>query len=413
MNAILPLARRIAARILGLENPTGRAIKSLGAKGRIPINIWGDVRLKGLPPVVRRVLCGIDAHDCMFAWVYLNEFLTLAEMKGGTNFQDPTKELIKGNGLLSSNFEILRKRTQDPQSQVTQDLITIFFPLALAIKLSKGNEIEFCELGSTFFSSIEKLEIARLVSNLSGSFNEILFTGIEYSQFLRRAGEFCHQDYKIRYFTSWDQWEPERKYTFCLSRFVASYAMKSTDVILKWLQKFKVFCITEIFNSESSEFECWENGLPVRFFNLSAFIDTMVKNGWVMYLTDAFPDYTCEENHKCLVGRIFGIKQDYASNIGFLDHLTKYPDFATAFSSSLIQAGTGAAILERTIGQKSKSEWKKIMSYKNIYPIWGRVPDVNWHEFKRKPYPGSLNLDLTFDDNQIRASVWDYLANFR
>jgi hypothetical protein len=48
---------------------------------RLPLLIWGDAFYSGaVPPQVRRVLTGADAHECMYSWVYLNELVTAREM---------------------------------------------------------------------------------------------------------------------------------------------------------------------------------------------------------------------------------------------------------------------------------------------------------------------------------------------
>ena len=41
---------------------------------RLPVLLWGDI-VKDGAPVLRRALAGTDAHDCMYAWVYLTDFL--------------------------------------------------------------------------------------------------------------------------------------------------------------------------------------------------------------------------------------------------------------------------------------------------------------------------------------------------
>ena len=126
---------------------------------RLPINIWGDVVLNGAAPKIRRVLTGTDAHECMYSWVYLNELVSLGEMANANISDIATKDAY-------ANFQLLKKQTSDPQFQIINEILDIFYPFAFLLSRLDLSTTEFVELGSTFFSAIEKLKIATKCANV-------------------------------------------------------------------------------------------------------------------------------------------------------------------------------------------------------------------------------------------------------
>lgn len=46
---------------------------------RLPILLWGDIR-KNSSPVLRRVVAGPNAHECMYSWVYLTDYLSVINL---------------------------------------------------------------------------------------------------------------------------------------------------------------------------------------------------------------------------------------------------------------------------------------------------------------------------------------------
>ena len=113
------------------------AAARLRASGRVPINIWGDVMLDGSEPVVRRVVTGKDAHECLLSFFYLNEILTLNEMVAGI----PSKEAAPDwPPSVTGRYAALRSATPDPQHHATSELLQVFLPTTLFFK-HLGQEI--------------------------------------------------------------------------------------------------------------------------------------------------------------------------------------------------------------------------------------------------------------------------------
>ena len=54
--------------------------------------VWGDL-VEYQKPIVRRTLVGDNAHECMYAWVYLTDFLNVKRLSA--SFE---------NGLYSKPF---------------------------------------------------------------------------------------------------------------------------------------------------------------------------------------------------------------------------------------------------------------------------------------------------------------------
>src|SRR5580658_1591312 len=129
------------------------AAQRLRAAGRIPVNVWGDVLTNGAPPEVRRVLIGQEAHESLLVYFYLGEILALSEMvraiQGGES---------AGGGLLAG-LELIRKASDDSLSQIQPEILQIFGPIAILIDALGTDDTEFCELGCSFFSALDKLRV--------------------------------------------------------------------------------------------------------------------------------------------------------------------------------------------------------------------------------------------------------------
>ena len=371
---------------------------------RLPINIWGDVLLNGEPPQIRRVLCGMDAHECLLAWVYLNEMLSLNEMVSATRREDAA-QLVSTADSMSDAFAHLKAATPDPQYQITEDILAIFLPAVLFVKAAGEANTEFCELGCTYFSAIEKLEICSFLSGAALRRQDVLFTGIDHSSFMLRASAFCHPNSNLQLCKDFKDWAPAREHVFHLSRFVASYAVAATVEFADWMKQFDAFTTTDVFNLEARDFATSNNGLPQVFLNLPAFIDSMAAEGWRLFLTDVHPDYNSQR--KCLVARIFGIREDVAEATGYFERVASSDYTAQLLAERPLTSGAGDGLLAEVETQLSAEEWAALAEYKKFFPIWGRpFPPVSTVEDARELVTGpACNLNLHFAGGQIESLV--------
>lgn len=380
-------------------NTTRKIWRKLTQKqdARLPINIWGDVVLNGGIPKVRRVLTGMDAQECMYAWVYLNEIISLGEMaaKG-------TKPLASQTVLKDAcdNFQALKAQSADPQQQITQEVLDIFLPYAFIFHKMGLDHLEFVELGSTFFAIIEKLEIAKKCANLDFDLTQLHFTGLEYSPFLQRGGRHLHPNHKIQYFKEWDEWQPsENKTSLHLSRFVASYSIKNSKTLTDWLAHFPVIQITDVFNDEHADFHTWDLGLPMTFLNFDQVFGDLYDKNYRVFVSDAHPDYHAAKKKKCVVARMFLIRKDLAERLEFAEFLS-IPGHSLKRE---LDRNEIRHFIHETLSSPSENRWQKIIQYKEIYPIWGRVPEQVDLTLRRRL--NTTGLNLVFKGQQIINEV--------
>ena len=368
--------------------------------GRLPVNVWGDVLLDGGPPVIRRVLTGTDAHECMYAWVYLNEMLTLREMVG-TGVPPDVDGLDPAD--LVGRLNAWRRRTADPQFQITEDLVHAFAPLFLAIEALDPAATEFCELGSTFFAALEKLALVAALAGRRGIPDPLDVVGIERSPFMRRATRLFFPDRPIRFAEAADAWRKVRPYCVHTSRFVASYAMPDTEAWIRFLAPTDVFMATELMSWEGPAFEGWDLGLPVRFFDPHHLVDGLIADGWRLFVSDIHPDHHAAAGRRCFVLRLFGVRDRVADAV--MARIGPFPALVGGLRPVLDAAGR-SVLPDLVAGLADEARWAEIARHKALYPIWGRAPDR-----VGPPPPDRVEgLDLRFEGPQIAGAVRDALG---
>lgn len=337
---------------------------------RLPLLIWGDVFPGGGRPQVRRVLAGGDAHEGMYTWVYLSELLAVRDLLAAN---------MPAGSTPMERFEALRAMVPDPQWQISEELPGVFLPVTeLLIKAGGG---EFVEIGSTMFASIEKLELcARLIGS---PLPPVLYSGIEYSPFLRRAALSLHPGADIRLVVEPEQWTRSRDLAVHVSRFVGSYAFRSTERLAAELARCDAFHVIDVFDLDR-EFHSWDLGLPITFFDIQKLAKALP--GYDLFVTKVTPEFHYAGRRKSMVLRLLGAKK------GMLD--------ASKFKP------LDAASLGREIDQSlSSDQWDAFAEYKKHFPVWGGPPGMTKAEVKR--HVRSIGMDLHFDDAAASAAVRD------
>lgn len=370
---------------------------------RLPLLVWGDVFPNGDRPQVRRVLAGADAHECMYAWVYLNELLMARDMLRGAmnNAYEPFDRF----DALKARFEGLRNETSDPQSQASDDLIERFLPTAIFLKLAGEDATEFCELGSTLFASIEKIDLCGRIAGMPLERSALQFSGIEYSPFLRRASVSLHPDDRISLVPSSDEWRRSRPHVFQLSRFVGSYAFRGTAALVDQLGKCDAFHLTDVFNLEDQDFHSWDLGLPITFMSFAALVRGLADIDFDLFLTGVDPEYHSAGRKKAAVARLFGIRRPVAERIRFFEHFAQCGGFASATNAKPLSRESGAAVMAAVDGALSSDEWEAFAEYKRLFPIWGPPQNLSKEQIRDLVSSRDLAVDLEFDSYQAAAVV--------
>lgn len=338
-------------RLLTPQGPTKHG-------GRLPVLIWGDAFPAGGRPQVRRALAGVEAHECMYSWVYLTELLAVREML----------KLPVPNGSPMERFATLKSLVSDPNNQLSSELPEVFLPVANLLK--DGGE--FVELGSTFFASVEKLDLAmRLLGN---TMSDVTFSGIEYSPFMHQAARSLHPDMQIQLVHSPEQWRRSRERAVHVSRFVASYAFSSTAAFAAELERFDAFHIIDAFALDG-EFRSWDLGLPITFLDVEQLAKKLTS--FDLYVGKATPEYHWTLRKKAMVLRLFGVKK------GLADH--NEPRF---------KSGLGKVVDESL----TADQWAEFAEQKRHFPIWSGPAAID-----RKAL--SPKMDLSFSSGELAEAV--------
>jgi hypothetical protein len=357
----------------GQQTAEQAAAARLRASGRVPINIWGDVMLDGSEPVVRRVITGKDAHECLLSFFYLNEILSLHEMVRAI----PAKEAQPDwPATVTGRYAALRQASQDPQHQATAELLQVFLPTTLYFKLVGQENTELCELGCTFFSAIDKMKICSSLLDARLDFRRIKCSAVDHSDFFLRGALMFHEGDNVVPYLDYEDWAPASTHPFHLSRFVASYAVESTTRFAEWMSKFSAFHIIDVINLEPRDFQTTNNGLRQIFFDFPRLIASFDRAGWNVYLNDIAPDYN--SGRPCAVVKMFGIRADLDGRLGFAGRVRELKESSELLPMERVTEQTAAQAMQRARDSLTESQWSLLAEYKKHFPIWGRpIRDLN------------------------------------
>lgn len=389
-------------RITDGRTPADQSIR------RLPLVVWGDAFPSGDRPQVRRALAGADAHECMYTWVYLNELVTVREMADAAARQQYQPPMSAAE--VHERFQALRSATTDPQHQISNELPDVFLPAAAFLAAAGADKAEFCELGSTFFASIEKLDLCGRILGTPLDRTKLLFSGIEYSPFLKRSSIYFHPHDPLRLVTEPAEWQRSRDNVFHVARFVGSYAFRSTAGFAAEIARCDAFHIIDAFNLGEGDFHSWDLGLPITFMSLPLMVDQLADAGFDLFLTKVTPEFHAAGRQKAMVVRLFGIKRDVATRIGYFGRFAPFGGFASMFSARPLKRGDGAAVMGEVDRSLSAEQWEAFAEYKKFFPIWAGPPGYSKEEVAKLVSSGDLGMNLRFDDGQPAAAVRQVLA---
>lgn len=379
------------------RNPADQSIR------RLPLLVWGDVFLNGDVPQVRRALAGSDAHECMYTWVYLNELVTVRELAAvaaqrGYTFAASYQELY-------DRFAALLNNISDPQFQISGELLDMFIPLALFVDAVGAEKTEYCELGSTFFVSIEKLEICGRLLGLPLTRGKLLFSGIEYSPFLKRTAALMHPGDEIRLVTEAREWQPARDHAIHVSRFVGSYAFRATEEFVREIVRCDVFHLIDVFNLGEDDFHSWDLGLPISFLSLPTMVDGLVDAGFDVFLMKSGAEFHAAGEKRAMVVRLFGIRRNVAQRVGYYDKFTPLGGFEEACGARALRRGDGSNVVQEVDRSLSVEQWEDFAEYKRFFPIWGGPTGLSKDDVAKLVSSEGLSMNLRFDSGQSAAVV--------
>jgi hypothetical protein len=154
------------------------------------------------------------------------------------------------------------------------------FPCLCAF-LAQIGRAEFCELGSTVFSSIEKLQGAENALKLGMIQEQVDFIGIELSRYFREIAALIRRP-PIRQFATFGDVPKPAQPRVTYSHFVGNYAFASTMEYLKWLGESSAAVIAETFSLTGQDMEISGLGKHVLLFGFTEFCDGLREFGFVV-----------------------------------------------------------------------------------------------------------------------------------
>lgn len=393
-----------ASNVLIAENDetAKSAAGRLSSAGRIPINIWGDVMLDGSAPQVRRVLTGQNAHESLLNFFYFGEVITLDEVVSQLERYEAAPDRP---ATISKRYAALKKASPDPLSQLNDELLQVFVPTALFFKLIGQRNTELCELGCTLFSAIDKMKICSSLLDAGLDMSKIVCAAVDHSDYFLRGALKLHRGDNIVPYRDYSAWRPSTPHPFHLSRFVASYAVASTEEFTEWMQTFSAFHIIDVVNLAPSDFTTSNNGLRQIFFSFPKLIGQLEAAGWSIYANDVSPDYN--SGRRCAVVKMFGIKRDVESQLALHKELRSHEDLSSLFPMERMTEKSAAAALHRAEESLTRDQWQALREYKKHFPIWGwtagKVSSVA--DVAQLTAPPKTKVNLRFEGGQINYEV--------
>ena len=338
-------------------------------KSRTPMMVWGDL-VEYQKPIVRRTLVGDNAHECMYAWVYLTEFLYVKRLRA--EFEDGVypRPFNDYNEFIKSINEVASQRVIDPHFQHNIESWLIAFILSVIIEKDNGKN-SIIELGQTFFTLKNKVEFIN--EYLHKKYTSVEWIGVDNSSFAIDVAKTLQNDDSIKYVTDWklcgsDTIKIENKSIFT-SRFVSSYAFSSTNEFLNFLalNKFENIIIEEPFNVDHADLNTFNHGLPILYFNLKAVIKFARENKFSISLLGAYGDNPASSG-RCVNTRLL-ISKNMPDEKKLNVLLSNF-----SHSGTTIELNCSETLLERYNKLVKSLNWKSIDDYKRVNPVWSKTP---------------------------------------
>lgn len=341
---------------------------------RVPILMWGDI-VVGQKAITRRTLVGDRAHECMYAWVYLTDFLAFRRLS-----EKVTNLKQLSNLKIFKNFDELvwkelNRSEVDPHFQIKSSYFeTACFlnGILRSLKTDTSKGVEITELGQTFFTFIDKFRLLDALSEnpLDKNIN-LEWTGIDNSEFANITAKTLHQkDDNLQFIYDWKNYASKGLSLFH-SRFVCSYAIPTTREFTDFLkQNFTACVIEDAFSTESKEEQIYNHGQPQTFYNLEYFSAELSKAGYKLHLLDWYGDYPGGSN-KCFVGK-FLIYKNETLDVESLKKFIQSHGHTFSFENSVTKD-----FLQYMKQNITEQDWSAIKKNKLVNPVWSRTEKIN------------------------------------
>lgn len=350
---------------------------------RFPFLMWGDL-VEGRRPVLRRALAGFRAHECMYAWVYLTEYLAhrrLLESFAGLP-SETRRNLLQA--MDSTLWTKLERATVDPHFQLSGPMFeSVATMTCLAAESGEPRPI-FVELGSTFLTSKTRFEIIdRVARELDPEWPSLQpqWLGIDNSRFMHDTTRALHGESGIELVSDYGEVARPGRFAVFLSRFVASYAFRGGREFADYLgERFPAALVEDAHSTTLEELPVFNHGQRETFFSVPEVFARLEQHGMQVYLLDAYPDHPAGAA-RCHVLRYLALRKGLATK-RFRQRLT-----ALGFGDPGDPV-TASALLQKLNDAVAPAQWRAVKRAKEESPVWGRTPFAGsspaWNAFVRR-----------------------------
>jgi hypothetical protein len=341
---------------MGEEELTGSG--PTPSKNRVPLLLWGDL-VRGEAPVLRRALAGDQAHECMYAWVYLTDFLAQAALLDHLKREDIT--LASLADLDGPVWERVTRSSMDPNFQISAEGYYLLAALACTVVSSRGST-RLVELGSTFGAALTKWSV---ISHLMNRERPITYVGIDNSALMAKTTKLLNGvDTEVITDAMALLAQPD---SVLLSRFVASYVFPDADAFVNWAAPhFDALAIEDPFTTDGSNWRGQNHGQPETFFSLPDLVDGLLASGYAIGMINAYGDWPAGTT-RCHVVKLLGVRDarrwDVIAN-----------DFERLSGQPIAKVGSGSELLDDLNESVSRADWTRIRAAKGASPVWGPTP---------------------------------------
>lgn len=323
--------------------------------------MWGDI-IHNDKPVTRRTLVGYRAHECMYSWVYLTDFLSVRRLKEQIELKEISfKSIIKDfdTGFWKNNS----REKIDPHFQVKKDNFYIAYLISLLNELSE-NELSITEFGSTFFTLIDKLD-------LISPNNNIKWEGIDNSDFVNETARYLHPTKNLKITKDWENYKSTSN-ALLTSRFVCSYAIDNSNDFADFISKhFTVGVIEDAFSSNNKDQTTYNHGQKQTFYSLDNLFKKLNDFGFEVFILDSYPDCPAGST-RCHNTKFFFYKPDSIKvDLNYL--FNKLEDVQFANIGYKYSGDSPSHFLNKRI---TDEEWVDVERNKRINPVWSRTDVV-------------------------------------
>jgi len=341
-------------------------------KKRFPILLWGDL-VNGRRPVLRRALAGFRAHECMYAWVYLTDYLAhrrLLDLAIGMGQADCRNFFKALDGDLWARFD---RSLVDPHYQLSK---SAYEPVAITTCLAADRgELtpHFVELGSTFFASKTKFEIIdhiakQCIADWPGLHPR--WIGIDNSRFMHDTTRVLHGAGAVELLEDYRALAKSDSLSIFLSRFVTSYVFSSSLEFADYVaERFQVALVEDAYSTTDQDVAVFNHGQAEIFFSVSTTMGRLEQADFEIYVLDSYPEYPAG-SAPCHVIRYLAAKRGLVTERA----KERLVPLGIDFVDKPVSART---LLQQLNASVTPQRWRAVKQAKRESPVWGRTPEAS------------------------------------